>query len=198
MAVIDRAKVDLAERIGVGIDEIAVASVARMGCPEVALTSDEMECLNTQRSAPCYDVRLMARGVVFIYYGNEQCVRFVPDVCSAPDGCISIICVQVTSDQIVFAGRSILPEGTCVLTELVADGTTEPWWPTRTCATVEAGEWNIRVPLGEEGAPDELDPSAQYCLRAWERDYPFIHADLLWFDLVGPASPDGTPCETQD
>jgi hypothetical protein len=194
--VIDRAKVDLAERLGIGIDEITVVSVAQTECPLAALASSETECLHAQGATPCHVVRLMVRGLVFVYDGNEQYVHFVPDVCTSPDGAVSIVCVQLTPGHVFFAGRSMLPEGTCIRTQLFADGSPVAWWPEDACATREAGVWHISVPLGERGAPHDLDPAVQYNLHAWERDYPFIQADPFCFDLVGPATPLGTPRET--
>lgn len=106
-------------------------------------------------------------------------------------GEITIEGVQVHSgNSIAFTGRSTLPEGTCLQTELVADGERESWWPVEDCVPVGGdGTWTIVVPLGEGGAPDELDPTVQYELRAWQQSDPTMQA-VFWFDLAGPPAPE--------
>jgi hypothetical protein len=82
-------------------------------------------------------------------------------------GNITIESVQVVPSRISFAGRSTLPDGTCLQTQLFADGEPEVWWPSDSCVPVQDGAWRIAVPLGEERVPGELDPTVQYMLRAW-------------------------------
>jgi hypothetical protein len=88
--------------------------------------------------------------------------------------------------HIEFEGRSTLPDGTCLLTELSADGMPETWWPADACAVIESGQWQIRVLLGNNGVPQELSGEKQYILRVWKRGNPSVKAEPFWFDLSGP------------
>jgi hypothetical protein len=105
-------------------------------------------------------------------------------------GTITTESVQVTpGSHIEFAGRSTLPDGTCLHTQLSADGTPVTWWPAETCVEVEGGNWQVRVQLGENGAPQGMSRGNQYVLRVWERDNPSVEAEPFWFDLSGPPEP---------
>ena len=85
-------------------------------------------------------------------------------------GSISIQGVRVDFGlgQIAFSGQSTLPDGTCLHTQLFADGEPVAWWPAETCVPVQGGAWEIQVPLPEEGSLDELDLDAQLMLQAWQ------------------------------
>lgn len=116
-------------------------------------------------------------------------VALSPTGTSAPSrgGSITIESVHVApGDRIVFAGRSTLPGGMCLQTQLYADGDPEVWWPVDTCVAVQNGAWRIVVPLGEGEAPGELDPTVEYTLHAWQQDDPSVEAEVFWFDLAGP------------
>jgi hypothetical protein len=54
---------------------------------------------------------------------------------------------------------------------------------------VQNGVWRLSVLLGQNGAPAELDATAQYMLRAYQQNGPSIVA-VFPFDLVGPPKPD--------
>lgn len=112
-------------------------------------------------------------------------------------GSIDVEGVRVRQgERVSFSGRSTLPDGACLLTQLSADGERVAWWPEATCVTVEDGEWTAVVPLGEGGAPEELDTAVQYTLRVWYREDPAIDA-VMSFDLAGPPPPaeEGEPVE---
>jgi hypothetical protein len=103
-------------------------------------------------------------------------------------GSIQTTGVQVDPQQIIFTGRTTLPEGACIQTQLAIDGEPASWWPVETCADRQEGEWQITVAFAEAGAPDTLDDSAQYVLRAWASTDPTIKAEPFYFDLIGPQS----------
>jgi hypothetical protein len=106
------------------------------------------------------------------------------------DSDISIQSVYVSSTRIVFSGQSSLPGGSCLQTQLLANGEPETWWPDEACATVDAdGAWQIAVELGAADAPTRLDPTLDYVLRAWCPDNPSSPVQF-WFDLAGPPAPD--------
>ena len=94
--------------------------------------------------------------------------------------------VQIDRRQLVFSGRTTLPDGACIQTQLYADEEPAQWWPSETCADLRAGEWQIAAPLGKAGAPDKLDESTQYALHAWASADPTIKAEPFYFDLAGP------------
>ena len=81
-----------------------------------------------------------------------------------------------------------MPDGTCLKTELYADGQVQPWWPVETCVPVEDGTWQISVPLGEDEGPVGLDASVQYVVRAYQQDGPNI-VSVFAFDVAGPPTP---------
>ena len=86
---------------------------------------------------------------------------------------ITIEGVQVTvGERIVVYGQSTLPDGTCLGSELWADGKLQAWWPGETCVPVQSGAWQMSIRLGSGEVPAELDPSAQYMLRVYQQGGP--------------------------
>jgi hypothetical protein len=81
-----------------------------------------------------------------------------------------------------------LPEGTCLATELWADGELAAWWPLDLCVPVQAGTWQETVRLGESGAPAGLEPGAQYMVRVYQQNGPNV-VSVFAFDLAGPPTP---------
>jgi hypothetical protein len=111
----------------------------------------------------------------------------------APRGSITIEGVQVTAgEQIVVRGRSTLPDGTCLGSELWADGELQAWWPGDACVPVENGAWQMVILPGVGEVPAQLDRSAQYMIRVYQQNGPDITA-VFAFDLVGPPTPNQTP-----
>lgn len=110
-----------------------------------------------------------------------------------PGGRITIEGVEVTAAQVVVRGKSTLPDGTCVSTELWADGALQTWWPTDACAPIEQGAWELVVPL-ETG--QALQPGVQYMVRAYQPGGPDI-VNTFPFDLDGPPTPPGQVPEEQ-
>jgi hypothetical protein len=108
------------------------------------------------------------------------------EACPPPStGRITIEGVKVTVAQVVVRGKSTLPDGTCVSTELWADGTLQTWWPAEACAPVTQGAWELLVPLDAEQV---LQPGVQYMVRAYQPGGPNIVATFP-FDLDGPPTP---------
>ena len=105
-----------------------------------------------------------------------------------PTGRITIQSVEVSGKQVIARGKSTLPDGTCLGTELWAGGELQTWWPSDACAQVQEGAWQLTVPLGAGGAPKELDPTVQYMLRAYQPGGPNI-VSVFPFDLAGPPTP---------
>jgi hypothetical protein len=105
-------------------------------------------------------------------------------------GQISIDSVEVDPKSFIRAGgMSALPDGACILTQLLQEYQPVPWWPVDTCANVQMGRWDIQVILRQSGYPEQLDPNAAYNLLAWYRQDPEIEADPFPFDLQGPPTP---------
>ena len=99
---------------------------------------------------------------------------------------IQVRSVRVEAGQAIsVSGRSTLPEDACIHTQLHADGTPVDWWPDDQCATIEDADWEITVPLGQAGAPEELDPAVEYVVRAWREGAPTVETRFP-FDLAPP------------
>lgn len=69
--------------------------------------------------------------------------------------------------QVALMGTTTLPEGNCVYTQLVQEDTALAWWPVGKCFPVSTPEWTFAIPLGMEGAPDDLEQDTDYCIRIW-------------------------------
>jgi hypothetical protein len=95
--------------------------------------------------------------------------------------------VQVNQGEGIYvSGRSTIPNGECVKTELLANTQSVDWWPRDICIAVDGGRWEILAGLGRSGAPERLDPSTAYELRAW---WPKKQAETLTrfpFDIKAP------------
>jgi hypothetical protein len=108
-----------------------------------------------------------------------------------PAGDIAVEGVEVTDAHVIVRGTSSLPEGTCVSTELWADGALQSWWPSDACAPVQQGKWELMVPLD----PDQtLQPGVQYMVRAYQPGGPNV-VSTFPFDLGGPPTPPSQPPE---
>lgn len=107
---------------------------------------------------------------------------------SAPG--IDIERVQVNEGSgIYLTGRSTLPDGECVMTELLENETVLEWWPRDVCVEIANGRWEFLAALGRGGAPERLDPGVEYVVHAWWPEQPEIVTTRFPFDLSGPPSP---------
>jgi hypothetical protein len=82
---VDLIKADLAERLGVGLDEITVQSVEATEFPDASLGVAEPGQVYAQVITPGYVVRLAVDGTVYEYHGSEDRVVFVSEPSSTPD-----------------------------------------------------------------------------------------------------------------
>jgi len=105
------------------------------------------------------------------------------------DGTIVVYRVHIEQGKITFTGETTLPDGACIRTQLLSDDDAVTWWPSDACVEIHDGGWEISAPLGANGAPEEMDASAEYVLHAWAQDAPSIIARFS-FDLAGPAAPE--------
>lgn len=87
--------------------------------------------------------------------------------------------------RLTVSGTTTLPDGACLLTQLMIGQSLAPDWPTE-CVTPAQGAWRLSVALGEKGQPPALTPGVNYELLVWLRDHPEV-GDRLPFDLDGPA-----------
>lgn len=115
-----------------------------------------------------------------------------PSAAPEADGRITVDSVQIGGARITISGQSTLGDGSCLQTQLFADGEPESWWPGDTCVAVEGGRWEAVARLGEGAAPAELDPNVEYEFRIWQQDNPQVEA-LFFLDLEGPP---GAPSPT--
>jgi hypothetical protein len=186
---VERAQADLAQRLGVDPTEIDVQSVEEVQFLDASLGVPESDTAYAQVITPGYVIKLAVGDRVYTYHASEERVVFVPEETQAPQGSLTIEGVQVTAgEEIVVHGRSTLPDGTCLGSELWADGELQAWWPGDACVAVENGAWQMVVRLGEGEVPAELDRAAQYMLKAYQQNGPDIAA-VFAFDLAGPPSP---------
>ncbi|MFN2291419.1 MAG: hypothetical protein ACK2UC_09545 [Anaerolineae bacterium] len=186
---VDLAKVDLAQRLEVDLEAVAVASVQETEFGDASLGVPEPGKVYAQVLTPGYIIKLSSGGEPYEYHASAERLVFASGEEQAPQGGITIEEVQVTAgDLIQVRGSSTLLEGTCLNTELWADGELQAWWPSDLCVPVQAGGWQQTVPLGQSGAPAALDPSAQYMVRAYQPNGPDV-VSVFAFDLAGPPTP---------
>ncbi len=113
----------------------------------------------------------------------------IPPVRIATSSTPSITVEQVQVDQgagVFVSGRSNLPNGECVKTELLADKKVVEWWPRDTCIEIDSYQWEMLVALGRNGAPERLDPNVEYEIHAWWPKNPAAVSTRFPFDLNGP------------
>ena len=100
---------------------------------------------------------------------------------------ITIDRVQVNQGAGVYvAGRSTLPDGACVQTELFVDKKVAEWWPRDVCVEIAANRWEFLAALGRQGAPERLEPDVAYEIHAWYPKNPSEISTRFPFDLNGP------------
>ncbi len=113
----------------------------------------------------------------------------VPPVVNATSSTPSIAVERVQVDQgagVFVSGRSNLPNGECVKTELLANKKVVEWWPRDTCVEIDSYQWEMLAALGRNGAPERLDPNAEYEIHAWWPKNPAAVSTRFPFDLNGP------------
>ncbi len=92
-------------------------------------------------------------------------------------------------EQINFSGRTSVPEGECLYSQLYQNETLVEWWPAGKCFPVTGMDWTISVSLGEEGVPEDLDRHAEYTLKVWWPGEPEVASNFFTFDLSSPPQP---------
>lgn len=98
--------------------------------------------------------------------------------------------VRVTQGTGIYvSGSASIAEDDCVQTELLENDQPTQWWPSDICVQVGEGRWELLAALGRDGAPEQLDPTAQYAVRAWSRAQPDATSIEFPFDLEGPPQP---------
>ena len=96
--------------------------------------------------------------------------------------------VSVSPGYIYFHGTTTLPDGTVLVSDLYEDGEILPWWPTQQSILVDSGAWEMKVPLGVNGAPSDLKIGPWYLFKVWRQDDPSVLGQF-GFDFVGPPPP---------
>ena len=130
----------------------------------------------------------MVSDTVYEYHASDDRVVLASGEGNTGDELLVVDRVQVDSGQIVFHGSTLLPGGTCLLSRLYIDDSPASWWPYDRCTPVQEGKWEVHVPLGEDGSPDELDALIQHKLRVWKQGDPSVETEF-WFDMSGPPAP---------
>lgn len=190
---VELAKDDLAQRLGIAPDEIEVQRVEPTEFPDAGLGVPELGKPYAQVVTPGYIIELSAAGQTYRYHAGDGRVVAVPEeVAEPPEGRITVKQVEVSEEQVLIRGVSTMPDGVCVSTELWADGALLSWWPSGTSATVQGGVWALGVPL-EQG--QTLQAGVQYIVRAYQPGGPNIVATFP-FDLDAPPMPPSQPSPT--
>jgi hypothetical protein len=185
-SLVDLARVNLAQRLGVETEAVTVQSIEESEFPDASLGVPGQGKAYAQVTTPGYVIKLAVEGQTYEYHASDERLVFMPREGEAPQGSITIEGVQVTTgEQIIVHGQSTLLDGTCLGSELWADGENQAWWPGEDCVAVENGAWQMAVQLGTSESPAELDRSAQYMLRVFQQNGPNIVA-VFAFDLAGP------------
>ena len=188
-SLVSLASVDLAQRLGIDPEAVIAEQIEEGEFPDASLGGPEPSETYAQVLTPGYSIKLVADGEVYEYRASSERLVIVPQEGEAPQGSVSITGVQVIAgERIIVRGRSTLPNGTCLETELYADGGLQSWWPAKTCVPVEDGTWQVSVPLGEGEAPVEVEAAIQYVVRAYQQDGPDI-VSVFAFDVAGPPTP---------
>jgi hypothetical protein len=183
---VELARADLAQRLGINPDEIEVQGVEATEFPDASLGVPEPGKVYAQVVTPGYIIELTVAGQTYRHHASGERVVAVPDKEGQPPiGRITVEGVKVTVTQVVVRGKSTLPDGTCLNTELWADGALQAWWPAGACAPIWQGAWELVVPLEARQA---LQPGVQYMVRVYQPGGPNIVATFP-FDLDGPPTP---------
>lgn len=187
---VDLAVEQLSNDLKVPADQIRPVRVAPRDFPDASLGAPQPGEMYAQVITPGYVIELSHQGLPYVFHGSGERVVPAPgaDAGGPPAGSITIEAVQVDDRRVTVRGRSTLPDGACLGTELWVDGVLAGWWPAETCVPVQDGTWQQAVPLGVEQAPGALDSAVQYILRAWLPGGPDIIA-VFPFDLAGPPAP---------
>jgi hypothetical protein len=197
---VDLATAQLAGQLGAESGLIRVERVEPVDFPDASLGAPQPDMMYAQVVTPGYVIELSHQGQSFVFHGSGQQVVPVPaedagkppeDAGKPPEGSITIESVQVDGEQVTVRGRSTLPDGTCLGSELWAGGELAAWWPDEACARVDRGAWQLVVPLGVGQAPAALDPDVQYMLRAFLPGGPNI-VSVFAFDLARPTAGSAT------
>jgi hypothetical protein len=93
-------------------------------------------------------------------------------------------------DAIVLKGGTTLPDGSCILTQLIEDDSLVDWWPSQTCAEAQNSGWLLVVDLASEDVPQELSEELEYAVIAWSEEDPEIESEPFHFNLQPPPTPE--------
>jgi len=93
--------------------------------------------------------------------------------------------IQAGGGSIIFSGTSELPDGTILQSQLYENDILLTWWPADREFPVQNRKWQIKVTLGENGAPVDVAPCSYYFLKIWVKDDPSIIGGH-GFDTIGP------------
>jgi hypothetical protein len=110
----------------------------------------------------------------------------LPTQSVAPDA-VKIGSVKVTQGgSIEVDGKADLPDGACVETMLMENEQAVEWWPKDVCIQPDGGDWQMVVPLGRNGAPQNLNSQNNYEMRAWRPDESAKTLTAFPFELTSP------------
>jgi hypothetical protein len=184
--IVKLAKTDLAQQLDLSADQIKVQSVTPVTFPDASLGVPEPGRIYAQVITPGYIIELSNRGQIYRYHASNERIVAVPKKESEfPDGNITIEGVEVKHEYITVRGKTTLYDGSCIGTELLADGVQLDWWPIDSCVPVNNDKWEFVVELEEKQG---LQSGIQYIVRAYQSGDSNI-VTTFPFDLDGPQKP---------
>jgi hypothetical protein len=196
---VDLAIAELAQRCDADSALIKPLRVEGVNFPDASLGVPEEGRMAAQVITPGYVIELSCAGRTYTYHAGAERVVLAgaPEESVLPPDSSRIVSVEVGGGQVEVRGRSTLPDGTCLATELWSGGEAAEWWPVDQCAVVANGGWKMTVALGVGEAPSVLDPTLHYVLGAW---HPGGSNNVYTFpfDLAGPpygSAPEPTPSQ---
>ena len=189
---VELAKADLQNRLGVRQGQVLARNIEAVEFLDSSLGVHDQGQVYPREVTPGYIVNLSVSNKMYEYHGSDSRVIHVSNQLPASDrdGRVVVESVQVVAGQsVTVRGRSKLPTGICLQTQLYGDGALVNWWPARNCVQIDNGVWRITVPLGVGDAPEQLNRKIKYSVRARLQDQSPIESQVFAFDLASPPGP---------
>lgn len=96
---------------------------------------------------------------------------------------LSMVSTNLCGD-IAFSGRTQLPDGTLLNSQLFEGVNPVAWWPSDLDIEVKEGEWSVSLHADETGIIHDLSEGPFYTFTIWEKWHPSV-SKTAWFDLLG-------------
>jgi archaellum component FlaF (FlaF/FlaG flagellin family) len=181
-----RAKSFLADNLNINKETIQLVDAQTDQWPDTCLGVQQPGIMCAMHVVDGYRITLSANDQSYEVHSNldGSQIVLVPKENQSSNDQVTINGVTISDTQIIIRGSSTLPDGSCVNTELLADGTPLSWWPGDTCISVEQGEWELKIPIEEK----KLQAGTEFVLHAYQHGDQYPAATIV-FDISGPPLP---------